>query len=193
MSASWLERLTGPRAPAGYRPGATLARLQRNIGLTDLQSGASLLTFTYRQDGPVVEVHERTESHLLMHLVMCEFRLRVPASGQGTVQLDMHHRGALRRTGLGCRQRGGDKALFDLLQARIAGDSALQAALMPLDFKRLSIGCEGGQWQVTLEHMGASEVVNRVPAFRRYIPLGADQRGYLWQAFEALQRILREL
>jgi hypothetical protein len=32
--------------------------------------------------------------------------------------------------------------------------------------------------------MGASEVVNRVPAFRRYIPLSAEQRGHLWQAFE---------
>ncbi|WP_110993867.1 DUF3156 family protein [Pseudomonas sichuanensis] len=193
MSASWLERLTGPRAPTGYRPGATLARLQRNLGLTDLQSAASVVRFTYRKDGPHIEVRERTVSHLLMHLVMCEFSLRMPASAQGTVQLDVHHRGALRRTGLGCRQRGGDKALFDLLQARIGGDSALQAALMPLDFKRLSIGCEGGQWQVTLEHMGASEVVNRVPAFRRYIPLSADQRGHLWQTFEALQRILREL
>lgn len=193
MSASWLERLTGPRAPAGYRPGATLARLQRNLGMTDVRSAVSMLTFTYRQDGPVIEVRERTESHLLMHLVMCEFSLSVPASGQGTVQLDMHHRGALRRNGLACRQRGGDKALFERLQARIGSDNALQAALMPLDFKRLSIGCEGDQWRVSLEHMGASEVVNRVPAFRRYIPLSVEQRGHLWQAFEALQRILLAL
>ncbi|MDH0301963.1 MULTISPECIES: DUF3156 family protein [unclassified Pseudomonas] len=187
MSASWLERLTGPRAPAGYRPGATLARLRRNLGLSDLQAAAA---FTYREDGPCIEVRERTESHLLMHLVMCEFILRVPACGQGALRAEVHHTGALRRTGVACRLRGGDQALFETLQARLA---AVHAILMPLDFKRLSIECRDGQWQVTLEHMGASEVVNRMPAWRRYIPLAAEQRCHLWLAFDALARTLREL
>ncbi|WP_460415136.1 DUF3156 family protein [Pseudomonas sp. microsymbiont 2] len=187
MSASWLERLTRPRAPAGYRPGATLARLRRNLGLTDLQSGAR---FAYRKDGPQIEVRERTESHLLMHLVMCEFILRVPARGQGTLRAELHHTGALRRTGVACRLRSGDQALFEMLQARLA---AVHAMLMPLDFKRLAIDCRDGQWQVTLEHMGASEVVNRVPAFRRYIPLATEQRQHLWQAFDALAGTLRDL
>jgi len=187
MSASWLERLTGPRAPAGYRPGATLARLGRNLGLADLQSAAS---FTYREDGPRVEVRERTESHLLMHLVMCEFILRVPASGQGTLRAELHHAGMLRRSGLGCSLRGGDPLLFEALQARLA---TLQATLMPLDFKRLAIDRGDGQWQVTLEHMGASEVVNRMPALRRYIPLTTEQRHHLWLAFDALVYTLRDL
>ncbi|MEE1888661.1 DUF3156 family protein [Pseudomonas carassii] len=184
MSASWLERLTGPRAPAGYRPGATLARLRQNLGLADVRS------FTYREDGPAIEVRERTESHLLMHLVMCEFILRVPACGQGTLRTEVHHTGALRRTGVACRLRGGDRALFEALEIRFA---ALHAILMPLDFKRLTIDCQDGQWQVTLEHMGASEVVNRMPALRRYIPLDVEQRKHLWQAFDALERMLRDL
>ncbi|WP_252092275.1 DUF3156 family protein [Pseudomonas sp. MWU13-3659] len=187
MLASWLERLTGPRAPAGYRPGATLQRVWRNLGLTDVQSVAA---FTYREDGPRIEVRERTESHLLMHLVMCEFILRVPAVGQGTLQAELHHTGALRRTGLACRRRGGDQGLFEALESRL---EEVRAALMPLDFKRLVIECRDGQWQVTLEHMGASEVVNRMPAFRRYIPLDIEQRKHLWRAFDALERLLREL
>ncbi|MBI6952258.1 DUF3156 family protein [Pseudomonas sp. CCOS 191] len=187
MSASWLERLNGPRAPAGYRPGATLARLGRNLGIPDLQSAAS---FTYREDGPHIEVRERTESHLLMHLVMCEFILRVPASGQGTLRAELHHTGMLRRSGLGCRLRSGDRLLFEALKARLA---AMQAALMPLDFKRLAIDCSNSQWQVTLEHMGASEVVNRMPALRRYIPLTTEQRHHLWLAFDGLAYALRDL
>ncbi len=187
MSASWLERQTGPRTPAGYRPGATLARLRHNLGLTDLQSVAS---FTYREDGPRIEVRERTESHLLMHLVMCEFILCVPAHGQGRLRAELHHTGALRRSGVACRRRGGDQAMFERLDARLA---AVHAILMPLDFKRLTIDCQDGQWQVTLEHMGASEVVNRMPALRRYIPLDAEQRKHLWRAFDALQLMLRDL
>ncbi|QWA30950.1 DUF3156 family protein [Pseudomonas sp. RC3H12] len=187
MPASWLERLSGPRAPAGYRPGATLARLGRNLGLADLPAAAS---FAYRKDGPRIEVRERTESHLLMHLVMCEFILRVPASGQGTLRAELHHTGMLRRSGLGCRLRGGDPLLFEALEARLA---TLQASLMPLDFQRLAIECRDGQWQVILEHMGASEVVNRMPALRRYIPLSTEQRHHLWLAFDALACALRDL
>ena len=189
MSASWLERLTGPRAPAGYRPGATLARLRHNLGLADWQSAAS---FTYREQGPCIEVRERTESHLLMHLVMCELTLRVPALGQGKLEFDVHHSGLVRRTGLVFRLRDGEKPMFEDVQLRLSSDSALRKALMPLDFKRLTCCFDNGQWQVCLEHMGASEVVNRMPAFRRYIPLLAQQRELIWQTFDALERILRE-
>lgn len=193
MSASWLERLTGPRAPAGYRPGVTLGHLQRNLGLDDfmcLEPGLAQLT--YRKDGPAVAVSERTESHLLMHLVMCEFSLRVPARQPGALCLEVRHSGVVRRTGLVCRLRKGDRARFDTFQRRLNTDEALRSALMPLDFKRLLLECRNGQWHVTLEHMGGSEVVNRMPAFRRYIPLGVDQRSYLWRAFDALEQALRD-
>ncbi|MCO7518196.1 MULTISPECIES: DUF3156 family protein [unclassified Pseudomonas] len=184
MSASWLERLSAPRAPAGYRPGATLQRLARNLGVADLSR------FSYRKDGPRIEVRERTESHLLMHLVMCEFILRVPAQGQGTLRAELQHTGVLRRSGLACRLRGGDPALFEALKARLG---EVDAMLMPLDFKRLVIDCGEGEWRVTLEHMGASEVVNRMPALRRYIPLDTEQRRLLWRAFDVLADTLQTL
>uniref|UniRef100_UPI0025871F64 DUF3156 family protein n=1 Tax=Pseudomonas sp. TaxID=306 RepID=UPI0025871F64 len=65
--------------------------------------------------------------------------------------------------------------------------------LMPLDFKRLRLQASAGQWRVTLEHMGASEVVNRVPAFRRYIRLEDRQRHYLLAALTALHQRLSTL
>ena len=61
---------------------------------------------------------------------------------------------------------------------------------MPLDFKRLRIDLQGGQWCVRLEHMGGSEVVNRLPAFRRYIALSAVQREHLLASLAGLQRLL---
>jgi hypothetical protein len=41
--------------------------------------------------------------------------------------------------------------------------------------------------------MGGSEVVNRMPAFRRYIPIGREQRAALLAVLSGLQRILGSL
>lgn len=76
------------------------------------------------------------------------------------------------------------------LQAALNNDLALHQALMVLDFKRLHIELSGHQWQVRLEHMGGSEVVNRMPSFRRYIPLSSVQRTGLFTVLAGLQRVL---
>ena len=137
-----------------------------------------------------LEIVERTESQWLMHLVMTEFVLRVPASRAGTGRWELHHSGAVRRTGIRCRQHGGDVGLSGALQAAIENDVALYQALMPLDFKRLCIDLQDGQWCVRLEHMGGSEVVNRMPAFRRYIALSGEQRDALLATLKGLQQVL---
>ncbi|WP_324729552.1 DUF3156 family protein, partial [Pseudomonas chlororaphis] len=61
----------------------------------------------------------------------------------------------------------------------------------PLDFKRLQLQRDEQGWLVRLEHFGASEVVNRLPGFRRYIRLSAEQRGALLAAFKRLHSLLR--
>jgi hypothetical protein len=62
-----------------------------------------------------------------------------------------------------------------------------------LDFKTLQIDLDGPQWQVRLEHMGGSEVVNRMPAFRRYIALSGEQRQELLNVLVGFQRVLSGL
>lgn len=64
---------------------------------------------------------------------------------------------------------------------------------MPLDFKRLRIELQNQQWCVRLEHMGGSEVVNRMPAFRRYIAISPAQRDHLLAALAGLKRVLAHL
>lgn len=190
MLQKLFERFSARHTPAGYRPGVTLEHLRRNLGLAHFQHTASATAEAVLQDGQLhVEIFERTESQLLMHLVMTEFLLRVPASREGTASFELHHTGAVRRTGIRCRQRSGDPALLALLQP----DGDLLRALMPLDFKRLRIELRAGQWCVRLEHMGGSEVVNRMPAFRRYIPLSADQRNGLVAALLHFQCVLATL
>ncbi len=196
--ASMLQKLSelfsARRAPAGYRPGVTLEHLRRNLGLASFdQTGPTAAQVSLDVDGLQVEIVERTESQLLMHLVMTEFVIRVPASRAGMATFELHHTGAVRRTGIRCRQRVGDTALLAELQARLQADGALYQALMPLDFKRLRIGLQGQQWCVRLEHMGGSEVINRMPAFRRYIALSGEQRNSLFDTLAGFQRILRNL
>ncbi|ROM69957.1 hypothetical protein BK654_29140 [Pseudomonas brassicacearum] len=185
------ELFSAQRAPAGYRPGVTLELLRRNLGLARFEVSGPTTATVVTDDGSLqLEIVERTESQLLMHLVMTEFVLRVPASREGMARLEVHHSGAVRRNGIRCRQRDGEAGLSTRLKAAIEADSALHQALMPLDFKRLRIDLQGRQWCVRLEHMGGSEVVNRMPAFRRYIPLSREQRSALLAALSGLQRVL---
>lgn len=185
------ELFNAQRAPAGYRPGVTLGHLQRNLGLVGFERVTPTLAQVCLDDGGLqLEIVERTESQLLMHLVMTEFVLHVPASREGVARFELHHGGAVRRTGIRCRQREGDVGLLSALQAGLQADIPLHQVLMPLDFKRLRIDLEGGQWCVRLEHMGGSEVVNRMPAFRRYIALSGEQRNHLLAALAGLQRVL---
>ena len=138
-------------------------------------------------------MYERVEAHLLMHIVTCEFQLQLPAPQGGEVSLELRHTGALRRTGLACVYRKGDRARFARLRDRLLQQAALVAALMPLDFKRLHLDLAGGCWTLTLEHMGGSEVVNRMPAFRRYISLNPAQRDLLLAALKGLARLVEGL
>ncbi|MBK4997342.1 DUF3156 family protein [Pseudomonas sp. S37] len=184
------ERLLTPRAPAGYRPGATLACLARNLGQAGIAQGGVLHD---PAQGWQARVHERAEAHLLMHIVTCEFRLQVPAPQGGEVSLELRHTGALRRTGLACVYRHGDRARFAQLRAQLLQQAALLTALMPLDFKRLTLAWRDGQWLLTLEHMGGSEVVNRLPAFRRYIPISPQQRTHLMASLAQFSHLLSAL
>lgn len=182
------------RAPTGYRPGVTLAHLRRNLGLAGCELiEAGRARFALADASLCFEVHERTESQLLMHLVLCEFQLQRPALAQGSARLELQHTGVLRRTGLHWRLRSGDPALRVQLQQRLAQDLAVQQALMPLDFKRLRLVLAHGSWSLTLEHMGGAEVVNRLPAFRRYISLDARQRDLLLTALAGLSRLIEGL
>ncbi|QBF26419.1 DUF3156 family protein [Pseudomonas tructae] len=180
------------RAPAGYRPGLTLQRVQANLGLDSfvvLAPGQGCFDWA----GQTVQVRERCEAHLLMHLVLTEFSLKLPASDQGNAHLELHHSGSLRRSGLRVRLRKGTPALQAQVQGRLQAQAALLQALMPLDFKRLRLQRHEGQWTLTLEHIGASEVVSRLPAFRRYIRLSPEQRQHLLAALQGLAALMAGL
>lgn len=184
--------LLARRLPAGYRPGLTLGHLLRNLGPVQVEWLEPSVTVIGSADlAWRAELRECVQAHLLMHIVTCEFRLNVPAPKEGEVRLELRHTGTLRRTGIACVYRGGDESAFARVRDLVASDAALLADLMPLDFKRLSLQRRSGQWQVTMEHMGGSEVVNRMPAFRRYIQLSPGQRSHVLGCLTRLSEVLQ--
>lgn len=185
--ARWYERHWRDWRPAAYRPGATLALVRRNLAACDgeAQDGRLLL----RTKELSLEVRERVQAHLFMHIVSTEFSLFVAAPGGlrpawscvTPVACGVAASFARCAAGAGpsrCGRpcRGGDRALLE--------------QLMPLDFRSLRLCRDDRGWTVSLEHLGACEVVNRFPAYRRYIPLVAEQRLALLGAFAQLQRLL---
>ena len=177
--------------PTGYRPGVTLEHVRRNLGLARFAStGPTSARASFGDADLQVEIVERTESQLLMHLVMTEFSICTPALHQGSARFELHHTGAVRRAGIHCRLRAGDAALKSAVQSGLTPGSDLYRAVMPLDFKRLRIDLRDGKWTVRLEHMGGTEVVSRMPAFRRYIALSHEQRERLFDTLVGLQRLL---
>ncbi|KIP98398.1 MULTISPECIES: DUF3156 family protein [Pseudomonas] len=176
-------------SPSGYRPGVTLEHVRRNLaGLGFEKLDGTRGRFDVPDAGLQFEAHERTHSELLMHLVLTDFVLSVPSCKTEQARLELRHSGAIRRAGIVAQRRVGD---VQAVEAAMLADEALMGALMPLDFKRLQIVRSDGSWHVSLEHMAASEVVNRMPSFRRYIRLDDRQRGALIAALSHLQRILR--
>ncbi|WP_079389916.1 DUF3156 family protein [Pseudomonas aeruginosa] len=186
--ARWYERHWRDWRPAAYRPGATLALVRRNLAACDgeAQDGRLLL----RTKELSLEVRERVQAHLFMHIVSTEFSLFVAAPGGAAGQPGAASRRLLAasRHPLQGTQRERARAVAGGLAG--GGDRVLLEQLMPLDFRSLRLCRDDRGWTVSLEHLGACEVVNRFPAYRRYIPLVAEQRLALLGAFAQLQRLL---
>lgn len=193
--SSWRQNLFDwwHQAPSGYCPGGTLGHLRRDLAALDCNPcGAAGAAFRCPQSGLEFTVHERALAQFLMHIVVCEWRLRIPAAGAGQARISLRHTGAIRRQGVAARLLAGEAGQWTSLLQRLGSDRKLLESLLPLDFKRLELWRDDQGWQVRLEHFAASEVVNRLPGFRRYIRLSAEQRQALLGSFTELYKLLRE-
>jgi len=181
------------RSVSGYRKGATLAR-----GLLDLGGrcvgeidGAQAELVT--PDGALsFHVREIVESQFMMHVVTLEFALRIPCAPASDGIVDVRHTGMLRRRALEFNVKRGASGDFQPLLVRLSSSSALSKALMLLDFQRCQVSADAAGYSVRIEHYGASEVVSRMPAVRRYIRLTHIQSGALLSALAAFRELLQD-
>lgn len=179
------------RAPAGYRPGAALDRLARNLAPYACERLVpGLLRLTLPQ-GPQIEISEQVQGLFMAHIVSHRFRLQGRCDGQ-PLTLDVVTGGWLRRRGvrylLRQRHAAAQRLLDGLLRYPQIGETLAQ-----LDFRRVRLTVNDGRWQVDIEHFAASEVVSRLPAGRRYLRLDAEQRRLLLSSLLMIGQLMEKL
>ncbi|OAN27162.1 DUF3156 family protein [Pseudomonas oryzihabitans] len=176
------------KQPAGYRPGATLARLVRDLpGLQVTALAIDHLQVGQEGQGWTFEIRERPQALFLMHLVTCRFQWQRPTCAGTPVRIRLRHSGWWRRTGLAFRILAGRDPALERWCADLVRDPALIEALQVLDFRELELERRQGQWRLVLEPYAASEVVSRFPAYRRYLRLPPDQAQAALQVLARLQ------
>ncbi|KAG8153176.1 DUF3156 family protein [Burkholderia catarinensis] len=194
MKAALARWRAAPAAPPpGHRPGAIAARVLADLDAVrdaDEADGATARL----PNGVRVSVEERVERQFLMHTVS----VKVAASAGGPAaqgSARVRQTGWLRRTGIDAAIAPGcDPGFVDTVAALIA-EPSLADALRPLHLTDCAIDARDGRWTLAIVPFGGSEVVNRMPSFRRYVRLTGEQAAALSAAllaFEtALHRILR--
>ncbi|WP_175882687.1 DUF3156 family protein [Burkholderia sp. BCC0044] len=180
--------------PPGHRPGAIAARVLADLrAVRDADGGVGGIKARL-PNGVRVSVDERVERQFLMHTVS----VTVTAAADGPAaqgSASVRQTGWLRCTGIDAAPPPGcDPVFIDTLAALLA-EPALADALRPLHLTDCAIDARDGRWTLAIVPFGGSEVVNRMPSFRRYVRLIDEQAAALSAAclaFEtALHGILR--
>ncbi|KWF04021.1 DUF3156 family protein [Burkholderia pseudomultivorans] len=176
--------------PAGQRPGAIAARVLADLRAVRDADGAGARL----PNGVRVSVAEQVDRQFLMHTV--SVKLTTAAHGPAAAgHARVRQTGWLRRTGVQAVAAPGCDPAFERTAATLLADAALADALRPLHLADCAIDACDGRWTLAIVPFGGSEVVNRMPSFRRYVRLideQADALAAACLAFEtALRRILR--
>ncbi|KVO53973.1 DUF3156 family protein [Burkholderia stagnalis] len=205
MLARWRAAPGAP--PPGYRPGATAVRVLADLSATrdraggangsNGASGASGSNGANGANGVArlpngvrVSATEQVARQFLMHTV--SVRIAVTARGpaaHGSARV--LQTGWLRRTGVRAAPRPGCDPDFARIVDALLAETALADALRPVHLADCAIDAHDGCWTLTIVPYGGSEVVNRMPSFRRYVRLTGEQAAALSAACAAFDRVLR--
>ncbi|WP_061794835.1 DUF3156 family protein [Serratia ficaria] len=180
------------RAPAGYRPGATLDRLAQSLPPYACERLAPSLLRLQLPQGPLIEVSERVQALFMAHIVSHRFRLQGNCALQTPLVLNVVAGGWLRRRGVIYRSRQQHPEAQRLNDA-LRRYPQIGETLAQLDFRRVRLAVDAGRWTLDIEPFAASEVVSRLPAGRRYLRLDAEQRRLLLSSLLMLGQLMEKL
>ncbi|OXI42358.1 DUF3156 family protein [Burkholderia aenigmatica] len=177
--------------PPGHRPGAIAARVLADLGAARDADRVGSPTARL-PNGVRVSIDERVDRQFLMHTVSVKVAATVcgPAV-QGSARV--RQTGWLRCTGIDALAAPGcDPGFADTLAALVA-EPSLADALRPLHLTDCTIDARDGRWTLAIVPFGGSEVVNRMPSFRRYVRLTGEQAAALSAACLAFETALRRI
>lgn len=177
--------------PPGHRPGAIAARVLADLGAARDADGGGSLTARL-PNGVRVGIDERVDRQFLMHTVS----VTVAATARGPAvqgRARVMQTGWLRRTGIDAAAAPGcDPGFADTVAALVA-EPSLADALQPLHLTDCAIDARDGRWTLAIVPFGGSEVLNRMPSFRRYVRLTGEQAAALSAACLAFETALRRI
>ncbi|MFP3504555.1 DUF3156 family protein [Burkholderia sp. SIMBA_062] len=176
--------------PPGHRPGAIAARVLADLGAARDANGAAADTLARLPNGVRVRVDERIERQFLMHTVSTQVTVAAhgpAAEGRARVL----QTGWLWRTGVAAEPERGCDPAFARAVAALVAQPSLADALRPLHLTDCTIVAHDGRWTLAVVPFGGSEVVNRMPSFRRYVRLTGEQAAALSAACLAFETALR--
>lgn len=175
--------------PPGHRPGAVAARVLADLGAVRDANGGTAETLARLPNGVRVRIGECVDRQFLMHTVAV--RVSIDADGPaGHGHARVLQTGWLRRTGIAAEPAPGCDPGFMRAVAALVADSSLADALRPLHLTDCTIAARDGRWTLAVVPFGGSEVVNRMPSFRRYVRLTVDQAAALSAACVAFETAL---
>ncbi|RQR40167.1 DUF3156 family protein [Burkholderia sp. Bp9143] len=176
--------------PPGHRPGTIAARVLADLGaVREVDGGAGDAT-AWLPNGVRVNIAECVDRQFLMHTVSVQVSINADGpAGQGHARV--LQTGWLRRTGVAAEPVPGCDPGFVRMVAALVADSSLADALRPLHLTDCTIDACDGRWTLAVVPFGGSEVVNRMPAFRRYVRVTGEQAAALSAACLAFETALR--
>lgn len=176
--------------PPGHRPGAIAARVLADLGAVRDAHDTTGDPAARLPNGVRMSVEERVDRQFLMHTVSVQ--LSVTASGPaGQGRARVRQTGWLRRTGIAADLASGCDPGFVRTVAALVAAPSLADALRPLHLTDCTIAARDGGWTLAVVPFGGSEVVNRMPSFRRYVRLTGEQAAALSAACLAFETALR--
>ncbi|AOI60457.1 DUF3156 family protein [Burkholderia diffusa] len=185
--ARWRRAPDSP--PPGHRPGAVAARVLADLGAVRDANGGTAEALARLPNGVRVRIDECVDRQFLMHTVAV--RVSIDADGPaGHGHARVLQTGWLRRTGIAAETAPGCDPGFMRAVAALVADSSLADALRPLHLTDCTIAARDGRWTLAVVPFGGSEVVNRMPSFRRYVRLTGDQAAALSAACVAFETAL---
>lgn len=175
--------------PPGHRPGAVAARVLADLGAVRDANGGTAEALARLPNGVRVRIDECVDRQFLMHTVAV--RVSIDADGPaGHGHARVLQTGWLRRTGIAAEPAPGCDPGFMRAVVALVADSSLADALRPLHLTDCTIAARDGRWTLAVVPFGGSEVVNRMPSFRRYVRLTVDQAAALSAACVAFETAL---
>ncbi|AIO69690.1 DUF3156 family protein [Burkholderia oklahomensis] len=188
-SAAGWRRWLAPGPVPGYRRGATLARvaadLEATLAMPD-DGDAARMTLS---DGIALRADERVDRQFLLHTVSVQLE-RTLAGPDANGSASIAASGWVRRGPVAATLARGADAHFAARVATLLATPALDAPLAALDLTYCELVASGPRWTLRIVPFGGSEVVGRMPSFRRYVRLADAQRDALRAAFAGFETAL---